>query len=154
MKGDFMGKIYSIGFTKKNAVRFFELLIKHNIEKVIDVRLNNTSQLAGFAKGEDLKFFLSKIAEINYEHELKFAPTKEILDSYKKGLIDWKEYEIRYINLMKQRNMSNYIKNKGKDFWENSCILCSEELADNCHRRLVINEVVNIFPELEIFHIV
>ena len=149
-----MLKIYSIGFTKKNAKTFFESLINNQVKKIIDVRLNNTSQLAGFAKGNDLKYFLGKIAGMGYEYEVIFAPTKEILDAYKKGDINWEQYEEKYIQLMEERKISEYIKKKGIDFWDGSCFLCSEETPDNCHRRLAINEVIKIFPTAEVHHIV
>lgn len=149
-----MIKIYSIGFTKKSAKTFFESLINNQVKKLIDVRLNNKSQLAGFAKGNDLKYFLEKIASIEYGYEVEFAPTKEILDAYKKGDIDWKEYEEKYIQLMKERKISEYIEEKGIEFWDSSCLLCSEETPDNCHRRLAINEIIKVFPEIEVYHII
>jgi len=149
-----MENIFSIGFTKKSANSFFELLIKNNVNKVVDVRLNNTSQLAGFSKGDDLKYFLKKIADIDYVYEFIFAPTKEILDSYKKGLIDWNDYEKRYVKLMEDRKVKDYIIIKGENYWKSSCLLCSEEKADNCHRRLAINEILKVFPNLVPVHII
>ncbi|HKM04995.1 MAG TPA: DUF488 domain-containing protein [Lachnospiraceae bacterium] len=149
-----MLKIYSIGFTKKNAKTFFESLINNQVKKIIDVRLNNTSQLAGFAKGNDLKYFLGKIAGMGYEYEVIFAPTKVILDAYKKGDIDWMQYEEKYIQLMKERKISEYIEKKGIDFWESACLLCSEETPDNCHRRLAINEIIKVFPTTDVHHII
>lgn len=96
-------KIFTIGFTKKNARQFFELLKVNEIDIVLDIRLNNKSQLAGFTKGEDLQYFLSEICHCDYRHCLEFAPTKEILDSYKKSLITWGEYEEQYTALMNKR---------------------------------------------------
>lgn len=148
-----MDKIFSIGFTKKKAEIFFELLMSNDVKKLIDVRLNNSSQLAGFTKGDDLNYFLKKIAGIHYVHELIFAPTKEILDSYKKGNIDWVEYEKEYIDLMKKRNVYEYIKSKGREYWVESCLLCSEETAEKCHRRLAINTIKEIYPDLDVIHI-
>lgn len=149
-----MMKVYSIGFTKKNAQTFFEALIDNQVKKIIDIRLNNKSQLAGFTKGNDLKYFLEKIAGIGYEYEVIFAPTKEILDDYKKGDIDWEQYEEKYIQLMKERNISEYIDKKGIEFWKSSCLLCSEETPANCHRKLAINEITKVFPIADIHHIV
>lgn len=148
-----MRNIFSIGFTKKSASIFFELLIKNEVHKIIDVRLNNKSQLAGFAKGSDLKYFLDKVAGISYKYEEIFAPTKEILDAYKKREINWDMYEEKYVRLMLERKINSYIENKGIDYWLSSCILCSEETADYCHRRLVINEVLKVFPDIEVMHI-
>ncbi|MCQ2965956.1 MAG: DUF488 domain-containing protein [Alphaproteobacteria bacterium] len=143
-----MKKIFTIGFTKKNAETFFELLKKNNVKKVIDVRLNNSSQLAGFSKGDDLCYFLKEIAKIDYIHMLEFAPTKEILDAYKKGTIDWKTYEQKYDLLMEKRHITTYITKKGEDFWKDTCLLCSEETPECCHRRLAAKKIISIFSEL------
>lgn len=97
--------IYTIGFTKKSAEQFFTILKDNKISKICDVRLNNSNQLAGFSKGRDLKFFLSRIGNIEYSHELIFAPTKEILDNYKKKKITWDEYEELYIGLLEERDI-------------------------------------------------
>ena len=140
-----MKHIYTIGFTKKNAERFFELLSKNNVKKIIDVRLNNSSQLAGFAKGEDLKYFLKKICNIDYIHEIDFAPTKELLNSYKKNNLSWEEYECVYRNIIEKRHLENYIKEKGEAFWVDSCLLCSEDTPEKCHRRLVAEIIKRVF---------
>lgn len=149
-----MKKIFTIGFTKKNARKFFELLVNAPVRKVIDVRLNNSSQLAGFSKGEDLEFFLEKIGNIQYVHETIFAPTKELLDEYKKGKIDWKEYEKQYDCLMRKRRVSEYILEKGEAYWEGGCLLCSEDTPDNCHRRLAALEILAVYPNLDIKHLI
>ena len=98
--------IYTMGFTQKSAEQFFEKIKSNNIQVVVDVRLNNQSQLAGFSKGKDLSYFLKVICNCLYEHEIKFAPTKEILSSYKKGSISWEEYVIQFNNLIELRDMS------------------------------------------------
>ncbi len=148
-----MGKIYTIGFTKKSAEKFFGLLVDNSVKKVIDVRLNNSSQLAGFSKGDDLRYFLRAIGDIEYAHADIFAPTKEILDDYKKSKIGWNAYQLQYDILMRKRKISEYIENKGKEYWENSCLLCSEELPEQCHRRLAALEILTVFPELDIKHL-
>lgn len=148
-----MAIIYTIGFTKKSAETFFKLLQQNNIKRVIDVRLNNSSQLAGFTKGTDLKYFLKTIGNIDYFHEEIFAPTKDILNGYKKGDIDWFTYEKEYENLMIERNILAYIEEKGESFWKNACLLCSEETPTNCHRRLAVSEILSIYPELDVVHI-
>jgi len=96
-------KLFSIGFTKKNAEEFFKILKANKIKKVIDIRLNNTSQLAGFTKGDDLQYFLKEICDIAYEHDVSLAPTKEILDSYKKKSINWQQYEEKILTLLNSR---------------------------------------------------
>ena len=97
--------LFTIGFTKKSAREFFELLSKANIKQIIDTRLNNKSQLAGFAKRSDLEYFLKKIGNIDYIHILDFAPTKEILDEYKKKKSSWEDYEKKFIQLMNERQI-------------------------------------------------
>ena len=98
-------KIYTIGFGQKNAKCFFGLLWANGIRKVIDVRLNNVSQLAGFTKKQDLEFFLAEICQCGYEHQAQWAPTKELLDSYKKKQISWNDYEKIFLQIMKKRNV-------------------------------------------------
>jgi uncharacterized protein (DUF488 family) len=145
-------KIYTIGFTKKSAKSFFYTLKENRISKVIDIRLNNTSQLAGFSKGLDLAYFLNEIVGAGYEHLTSLAPTKVILDSYKKGKIDWKQYEEQYLELINNRNLS-YLSEP--EIFNNACFLCSEELPNNCHRRLIAKYLKEKNPdkEIEIIHL-
>lgn len=126
--------IYSIGFTEKTAEKFFNLIKSQPIKTLVDVRLNNVSQLAGFAKKNDLKYFLKEICNIDYVHIQDLAPTKEMLDPYKKGNVSWEIYENNFLNLMAKRN----IERIDKKLIENSCLLCSEHKPHHCHRRLVI----------------
>lgn len=128
--------IYTIGFTKKTAEQFFEKIKSNNIQIVIDVRLNNQSQLAGFTKGKDLAYFLKIICNCLYEHQVKFAPTKEILTSYKKDSISWEEYVIQFNNLIELRDMNTFFQEKYMQY-ENVLLLCSEATPENCHRRLL-----------------
>ena len=102
-------EIYTIGFTKKNAAEFFGILRRAGIRRLIDVRLNNTSQLAGFAKRDDLRFFLGELCGAEYRHEPPLAPTKEILDAYKKKQISWEEYETRYVDLLAERDAEHAV---------------------------------------------
>lgn len=128
-------KIYTIGFTKKSAQDFFTLIQKSKTSKLIDVRLNTTSQLAGFAKKDDLKFFLKEICGVEYIHLPDLTPTKDILGKYQKKEISWKQYEDSFMNLMAKRNIERIIKAEELD---NGCLLCSEHEPHFCHRRLVI----------------
>lgn len=139
--------LHTIGFTKKSAENFFNSLIKNNIEKLVDIRINNTSQLAGFTRGNDLKYFLKKIAGIDYEYIVDFAPTKELLSDYRNKLIDWAGYENIYLLTLKERNIKE--KYNINDF-NNSCFLCSEDLPDKCHRRLLVEYLKNNNPGLEV----
>ena len=126
--------IHTIGFTKKGAQTFFELLKTANVKQVVDVRLNNSSQLAGFAKRDDLKYFLEKFCNIKYFYEPLLAPTKEMLDEYKKNGGNWETYEARFTELMIKRKIEDNIS---KDMVDQGCLLCSEDKPHNCHRRIV-----------------
>lgn len=127
--------VATIGFTKTNAEGFFERLLKAGVRKVVDVRLHNTSQLAGFAKADDLAYFLKKIDGIQYVHQPMLAPTDDILKAFKKEKGDWSVYEDRFLDLMKQRRIEDRLK---PEMFEGTCLLCSEDTPHHCHRRLVI----------------
>ena len=142
--------IFTIGFTKKNAKTFFSKLRDAGVTKLIDVRLNNVSQLAGFAKRDDLIFFLKELCNCDYKHIPDFAPTKEILDAYKKREIDWAGYESRFNNLIKKRKIENIISDGDLN---NSCLLCSEHIPEQCHRRLVAEYLKENFDNIEIQHL-
>ncbi|BFL71289.1 hypothetical protein SKB0120_24540 (plasmid) [Moraxella osloensis] len=126
---------YTIGFTQKNAEKFFGLIRNEDIKLLIDVRLNNASQLAGFAKKDDLKFFLKELCNVDYYHCLDLAPTKDILDAYKKGNMSWEIYEDKFLNLMSQRQIE---KSVSEQLLDKGCLLCSEHKPHFCHRRLVV----------------
>lgn len=129
-------KTYTIGFTKKNAETFFCMLQENNVKRLVDVRLNNVSQLAGFAKRDDLRFFLRHICDADYVHIPDLAPTKGLLDAYKKGGMPWDTYEDRFLNLMAQRNIERTID---QALFNDGCLLCSEHAPHHCHRRLVVD---------------
>lgn len=128
--------IYTIGFTQKKAEDFFGLLRSADIKTLIDVRLNNVSQLAGFAKRDDLIFFLQELCDISYEYVPDLAPTKDILNAYQKKEIVWEEYEYRFLNLMAKRNIEKTIT---PSLLDKGCLLCSEHKPHLCHRRLVVD---------------
>ncbi|MBK5252851.1 MAG: DUF488 domain-containing protein [Peptostreptococcaceae bacterium] len=135
-------KIYTIGFSKKSAEVFFDLLIENKVDLLLDIRLNNKSQLAGFTKGKDLPYFLEKICNANYIHEEDFAPSKELLSNYKKNIIDWDEYVYTYRTLLISRKAETVFYTKYKDKYKSICLLCSELTADNCHRRLLAEYLI------------
>ena len=143
-------KLFTIGFTKKDAKTFFGLLIKNNVKTVIDIRLNNHSQLAGFTKSNDLSYFLEKIAGIDYVYFIQAAPEDSLLKKWQKGEITWQEYETAYKEMLVKRNVIDKIDKK---ILENGCLLCSEPTADQCHRRLFAEYLKGKMPELEIEHI-
>lgn len=126
--------VFTIGFTKTGAENFFGRLLRAGVKKVIDVRLHNTSQLSGFAKSDDLSFFLRNIGGIEYLHEPLLAPTDDILRNYKTERGDWRAYEKLFLKLMADRQIENRLK---PDIFSGSCLLCSEAKPHNCHRRLV-----------------
>jgi uncharacterized protein (DUF488 family) len=126
-------KLFTIGFTKKNAQQFFSLLQQGGVRKVLDTRLNNVSQLAGFTKRDDLSFFLREVAGIGYEHAEQLAPTGQMLKRYKKGEISWDTYAGEYQALIQKRRMESHFK---PDDLDGICLLCSEATPHHCHRRL------------------
>ena len=143
-------KIFTIGFTKKSAELFFAKLKSAGVKRLIDIRLNNVSQLAGFAKQDDLRYFAKAICDIDYVHLLDFAPTKDILDAYKKSNGDWKLYQSNFLELMKIRRVEN---NVARALLDGGCLLCSEDKPDQCHRRLVAEYLKEKWGEVEIEHI-
>ena len=129
-------KIYTMGFTQKTAEQFFDKINQAEIEILIDVRLNNQSQLAAFTKGTDLAYFLKTISHCAYSHEISFAPTKELLSSYKKGEITWDQYVLVFQNLIEKRKMVDYFS-KHYAGYDRVLLLCSEPTPEKCHRRLL-----------------
>lgn len=142
--------INTIGFTKKSARRFFELLETSRVKTVVDVRLNNVSQLAGFSKKEDLSFFLKRIAGIEYVHQPLLAPTQPMLDEYKKNGGDWNTYESRFIDLMQKRKIESEVS---KEMINDGCLLCSEDKPHHCHRRVVAEYFKNHWGDVSISHL-
>ncbi|MFT5852171.1 MAG: hypothetical protein ACI87J_002147 [Colwellia sp.] len=143
--------IYTIGFTKKNAETFFSFIKSSNVSTLIDVRLNNVSQLAGFAKRDDLRFFLKELCNTDYVHAPELAPTKDILNAYKKGDMSWEKYEDKFLNLLSQRQVEKSVM---PILLDEGCLLCSEHEPHLCHRRLVVeylNENSNL--DLKVKHL-
>ena len=143
-------KIFTIGFTKKSAEQFFDNLQAAGVKRVVDVRLNNVSQLSGFAKKNDLAYFLKQICGMEYTHLPNLAPTKDILDAYKKQRGSWKTYERSFIDLMAARKIENEIK---QETLEDACLLCSEDKPHHCHRRLVAEYLREYWGNIEIKHL-
>jgi len=125
----------TIGFTQTTAENFFARLRDGNVNRVIDVRLNNTSQLSAFAKARDLEYFLKNLLNVDYVHEPLLAPEKNMLQQYQRKEIDWAEYQQRYTDLIATRKIDTEYS---PDFFHNGCLLCSEATAHQCHRRLVV----------------
>jgi uncharacterized protein (DUF488 family) len=143
-------KIFTIGFTKKSARKFFEILRKSGVQRLIDVRLNNVSQLAGFAKRDDLAFLLKEICGIDYVHLPDLAPTQEMLDDYRKKHKDWDKYEKQFLELMRKRRIENKLP---KEVVADGCLLCSEDKPHHCHRRLVAQYLREHWGDVEVRHL-
>jgi uncharacterized protein (DUF488 family) len=144
-------EIYTIGFTQTTAEHFFTRLADARVERLLDVRLNNTSQLAGFAKAQDLPYFARELVGAVYEHESLLAPTQEILDAYKKRKGDWEAYEWGFRGLMESRRIHEALS--PSTFARRTALLCSEADADHCHRRLVAEFLAERWPDVEIVHL-
>ncbi len=145
--------IYTIGFTQKSAEQFFELIKKNQVELLVDVRLNNKSQLAGFSKGTDLAYFLKEICGTKYIHCDEFAPTKELLSNYQKGIVSWEDYEAIFDEIMEKRGSYNKFLSRFKDF-ERVCLLCSEPTPEKCHRRLLAEKIQSFSSiQIEVIHL-
>lgn len=142
--------LFTIGFTQKTAQKFFETLVKSGVKRVIDTRLNNVSQLAGFTKKSDLEYFLQKIGNIEYTHIIELAPTKEILDEYKKNKGDWAVYEHKFIRLIAEREIEKKFK---PEILDGGCLLCSEAKPHQCHRRLVAEYLNGKWGNVKICHL-
>jgi uncharacterized protein (DUF488 family) len=143
-------KLYTIGFTKKSAEQFFTKLKAARVVRVLDVRLNNISQLAGFSKKEDLEFFLRAINEMGYAHLPELAPTQDILTAYKKQKGDWKVYEPLFLKLIRERRIEATLD---KGMFHGACLLCSEDKPQHCHRRLVAEYLAEKWGNIEIVHL-
>ncbi len=142
--------LFTIGFTKKTAQQFFDTLMNAGVKRVIDTRLNNISQLAGFTKRADLEYFLRKIGDIEYVHTLDLAPNKDILDAYKKNQGDWETYEKKFLKLMSDRQIE---KKVSSELMDGGCLLCSEAKPHYCHRRLVAEYLSDKWGNITICHL-
>lgn len=143
-------RLFTIGFTKKTAEDFFTALKAAGVKRLVDIRLNNVSQLSGFSKRDDLRYFLEEICNIEYIHLLILAPTQELLDAYKKRKGDWLTYERAFLELMEQRDIEDAVP---KELISESCLLCSEDKPQHCHRRLVAEYLQKRWGNVEIVHL-
>ena len=144
-------EICTIGFTQTTAEHFFRRLADAGLQRLLDVRLNNTSQLAGFAKAADLPYFLRELVGAIYEHQPLLAPTKDLLDAYKKHKGDWATYERGFLALMERRRIDVVLN--PADFENRTALLCSEATAEHCHRRLVVEFLALRWPDVQPVHL-
>jgi uncharacterized protein (DUF488 family) len=144
--------IFTIGFTHKSAETFFECLRENGIQKLVDIRVNPHGQLSGFARQEDLPYFLSLLADgCAYAYMPELAPTKEILKEYRAGG-DWPRYVARFEALMDERNIPAALR--PEEFASQACcLLCSEATPGQCHRRLVAERLSAHWPDVTIVHL-
>jgi uncharacterized protein (DUF488 family) len=144
-------EIYTIGFAGRKAADFFGKLKQVGIKRIIDVRLNNTSQLAGFTKKDDLQFFLKQICQADYIHEPLLAPTDNLLKDYRKKKCNWEDYKTTFNKLMADREIDN---NLNPELFElPTALLCSEAEADHCHRRLIVEYLQEKWGDVKIIHL-
>ena len=145
-------RLYTVGFTRKSAERFFALLAEHGVQRVVDIRLNPGGQLSGFAKGSDLAWFLRRLNDCGYVHLPELAPTAEILGDYRKDR-NWNRYVTRFEALMDERDIPAALDRSSFEAHA-SCLLCSEPTPEQCHRRLVAERIARVWPDVEIVHLV
>ena len=146
-----MTELMTIGFTKKSAKDFFEMLQENEVRKLVDTRISNNSQLAGFAKGRDLEYFTQCICNAPYAHNLAYAPTKDLLAKYRKKEMTWEAYEVEYLNLLDLRKVAHQLN---IEQLHQHCFLCSEHLPDFCHRRLLAEYLKAKFSNVRIKHLI
>ena len=144
-------RLFTIGFTRKSAEEFFGKLRESGAKRIVDVRLNNVSQLAGFSKKDDLAFFLREICEMGYVHLRELAPTQELLDALKKRRGSWKDYEEGFLALLRERRIENTVPRAQLG---DGCLLCSEATPEHCHRRLVAEYLRDHWGDIEIVHLI
>ncbi|HJP89064.1 MAG TPA: DUF488 domain-containing protein [Candidatus Limnocylindrales bacterium] len=143
-------KLYTIGFTKKSAERFFDLVCQAHPRRLVDVRLHNSSQLAGFAKQDDLAFFLEKLCGVGYAAEPMLAPEAEMLAAYRAKKVNWLAYEQRFLELMDEREVARTLS---PELVDGAVLLCSEDQPDRCHRRLVAEYLSKAWGGVDILHL-
>lgn len=143
--------LYTIGFTGKSAEQFFTLVSETKASRLIDIRINRTSQLAGFAKEQDLKFFIPELTNMDYVVREDLAPTKDLLASYRRQDIAWEQFAERYEQLLRERLLQNALS---REDFSNSILLCSEKEPEKCHRTLLANILIEQFPSLEIVNLI
>ena len=144
-------EIYTIGFTQKSAEQFFGILKNNEIQRLLDVRISNNSQLAGFTKQSDLPFFLRELCDAEYVHEPRLAPTQELLKDYRDKRVTWSDYEVIFNNLMAERKIEQLLSPALFDM--RTVLLCSEATADQCHRRLIAEYLRDHWDGVQIMHL-
>lgn len=144
-------EIYTIGFTKKSAREFFGLLDDARIRRLVDVRLRNASQLAGFSKRDDLEFFLDQLLGVDYEHRTELAPSPPLMDAFRKEGLAWERFRTRFLDLLAEREIAATLDRE--PFEVPTVLLCSEHTPERCHRRLVAEHLADGWGGASIRHL-
>lgn len=145
--------LYTIGFTKKSAEEFFSLLRENGIRTLLDIRLNNTNQLAGFTKQQDLEYFTESLLGIPYVHDPRFAPEAKTITAYRNGKGSYADFREEFLHTMEERKILEVIRNEYSGNLDCSCLLCSEKDPDSCHRKIVAELMKEVYPDLDIIHL-
>jgi uncharacterized protein (DUF488 family) len=146
-------EICTIGTAKRSAESFFGALNAAEVDLLADTRLRATSQLAGFTQARDLEYFVPRLTRANYRALPELAPTKAILDNYKRGLIDWPAYERAYLALLQERDAGSGLAWLREDGPSRVALLCSEQTADRCHRRLAADYLAAAWGDVSVRHL-
>jgi uncharacterized protein (DUF488 family) len=144
-------EIYPVGVTGRSASDFFKVLSDASVRRVLDTRLHNTSQLAGFSKKGDFEFFLRRVSGVEYKHELLLAPTEELLKAYKRRDLRWDDYAAGYLTLLRERNVEHVLSSES--FRVPTALLCAEHKPDHCHRRIAAEHLAETWPDVSIRHL-
>lgn len=137
--------IFTIGSNRKSAETFFELLRRNNVRFLLDIRLKNTSQLAGFAKGNDLEYFTKRILGIGYRHDVRFAPDEGLFENRKAKGLSMDQFALKFREILNERNMKKILLDEYADVMDGICLICSEEDHRECHRSVVAGYVTEVF---------
>jgi uncharacterized protein (DUF488 family) len=146
-----MPTVYTLGYERRSLSEFVGLLQQAGVDALIDIRLRNTSHLAGYTKRDDLAFLLQQGFGIAYEHHPELAPTDEILDDYMQDH-DWSRYERRFREVLRERG-SEAVGREILARHHVPCLLCHEATPEHCHRRLVAEWWAAHIPDLSIVHL-
>lgn len=145
--------VYTIGFTKKSAEEFFSLLRENGVRTLLDIRLNNTNQLAGFTKKQDLDYFTKSLLGIPYVHDPRFAPEAQTISGYRNGKGTYAAFRKEFLHTMEERKILEVIRKEYSGSLDHICLLCSEKDPDTCHRKIVAGLMKEVYPDLEIVHL-
>ncbi|ETA82004.1 DUF488 domain-containing protein [Youngiibacter fragilis] len=146
-------RIFTIGSNRKSAETFFELLRNHDVRFLLDIRLRNTSQLAGFAKGDDLRYFTEELLGIGYRHDVRFAPDEGLFEDRKAKKLSMEQFGLKFRETLGERDMKQVLIDEYAGMMDGICLLCSEEDHRECHRSVVADYIAEIFEGSEVVNL-